>query len=613
MARNPVEIERWRIRFLVLGMVIALGFLLLDLHNLQVRRGATWEQRISKQSIRRIRLPETRGRILDRNQELLADNRANYNVSLWLEELRQPGRGMSRTVDKAMDTIDELAWRLKLPAPIQREDVVNHFRQLLPFPLKIWEDVDPEIVAQFSEKIEGIPGVGLETIAKREYPHDDMACHILGYVRPVEYEPLPQVEGEEDTAPPQEKFHYYLPQLKGRAGIERIYDDRLGGKSGGQSIRVDVFGYRHEVLATRLPENGDDMVLNLDKRIQALTEDVLDEELGAAIVMDPRNGEVLGMGSYPRFNLNDFTGERISQEVWSSYNDNPERPLVNRATNNHYPPGSIFKPVVALAGLESGKFDVHTTFYCPGHYQLGRGKKYCGTRSGHGDTALVYGLEGSCNVYYWKMMERMDYAYTYRMAAAFGFGSRTGIEVEGEVPGRLPNATWKRRKLNEGWSLGDSINVAIGQGYLDVTPLQMVSMVSTIANGGTLYQPRLVRGFRDERGRMQLTQPIVKNRFDWKPENLAGIREGMRRVVMSDEGTGRLARVEGVTFCGKTGTAQYGRRDRWRTWMVGYLPAENPRYAMVVFLEEQPNSSGIAVGPRMKRLVEGLVALEEGS
>ena len=165
MVRNPVEIERWRIRFLVLGMVCGLALLLLDLHNLQVRRGANWEKKISRQSIRRVRLPEQRGRIFDRNNDLLADNRANHNVSLWLEELRQPGRGMSRTVDKAMDTIDELAWRLKLPAPITRSDVTNHFRKLLPFPLKIWEDVDAEIVAQFSEKIEGIPGVGLETVA----------------------------------------------------------------------------------------------------------------------------------------------------------------------------------------------------------------------------------------------------------------------------------------------------------------------------------------------------------------------------------------------------------------------------------------------------------------
>ena len=593
--RNPRR--EWG-RLQLVGAAMAAGFLALgaELWRKQVAHGAQYRDSLARQSIRRIRQPALRGRIYDRRGEPLADNRPSYDLALYLEELRRPGR-WSNTLARVESTLAEVERRIGVPRGISTDDLRNHVRRRLPLPLIAWRDLDAGALARWAEQASGLPGVELHAQPARVYPAGAAAAHVVGYVGRAEV-----------AADPEEPFDFDLPEIAGRAGIERRYDALLRGEPGGRLVRVDASGFRHADLGGRPPRPGDDLMLTLDLRIQRAVERIFTGKSGAAVVLDARNGEVLALFSAPAFDPNELVPS-IAPERWRALSEHPEHPLFNRATGGAYPPGSTFKPIVALAAQRAG-VSPRTTFVCGGAIELGGHTFNCWERAGHGPLALTDALRTSCNVYFYRVALQVGPEPILRAAAELGLGRRSGVDLDAESPGFLPSEAWKRRTLRESWRDGDTCNLAIGQGALNVTPLQMAVVAAALANGGRAVQPRLLRATRSYgAAEFELARPEPARDLGWPAAALAPIREGMREAVMAENGTGRRARAAGVEAAGKTGTAEFGPREarRKRGWMIAFAPYDAPRYAIALVVDDAL-SGGLTAAPLVKEVLEALFA-----
>ncbi len=593
--RDLFEEESWRVRILFGCMLAGFAVLLIVLWHMQVTRGKSYQHDLMQQSVRRVRTPGIRGRIFDRNGTCLADNRPSYCIAMYLEEMRQTGR-WTNTISHVDAAINNLSRVLGRPRQITLDDIQTHIKKRLPLPLLAWRDLDDSALARFSENAANLPGVDIYTEAVRKYPLGLTACHAIGYVGRAD------VEQDEE-----EPYHYYLPDMIGKSGIEKSCDAFLRGEPGGRIILVDVSGFWHTNLAVRESTRGSDVFLTLETNAQSQAEKALTDLSGAVVIVDPRNGDVLAMASSPGFDPNEFTVS-ISSERWKSLITDASNPLVNRAIAGAYAPGSTFKPVIALAALQSGAANANTSFTCPGYFNLGKAVFHCWYNSGHGLLNLQQGIQHSCNVYFFHLGLKTGYDSIYHMAAALGFGRKTEVDLDYEVPGLLPDNAWKQRALHDKWRDGDTCNLSIGQGALGVTPLQMAMYVATLANGGQLFKPRIVLGIRrpDEKEMRESPTRLV-NDLNWAPSTIRLVRDGMRDVVMAPGGTGKLAYVPGLEFAGKTGTAEYGKKGEGHklAWMIAFAPFDHPRYAVVVMVEEGV-TGGQTAAPRMKQIMTGL-------
>lgn len=589
---------RMRIRLLLGLMLFLQGGIIAFLWNLQVVQGHTFQDQISSQSLRRVRHPGHRGRILDRNGMVLADNRPSVGIALYPEELRLPGR-QSRTLDRIDALLDDIAIQIGLPRTLTREQVARHYRNERMLPLLAWRDLDDQTVARWAERVGPREGVDLLIEPVRFYPYNDLLAQTLGYV------------GRGGMADPEEgRFHFQIPEMEGKAGLEQVFDDLLRGEAGAELVRIDVASYKHKVEVRVPPVPGYDIHLTLDARLQHLAERVLGTETGSIVLMDPRNGEVLALATYPRYNLNEMV-PFIPHRVWNRLIQDPRRPLVNRPVREHYAPGSTIKPFICLAGLLSGRVTGETTYTCHGSYQPGpnAAPMHCNNRLGHGTLDMREAIARSCNVYMWRLAEDIGYDPMYDLLSELGAGQRSGIEVDFEVPGILPTDAWKRQRHNDILRRGDIANLSIGQGFLTTTPLQMARMTATLANGGTHHAPTLLRGMRRSADE-PLMRPVPRPdpvAMHWGAAKLEVIREGMLETIMGDRGTGRNARVEGLAYGAKTGTAQYGLpgNRRYRSWMIAFAPYESPRLAAVVLIDSGLGS-GIDAAPRMQMIMQAL-------
>ncbi len=580
-----IEREAMRVRLLVVLMLAAFAVLIVALWQVQVRSAPRYRTSLDRQSMRRVRLPGTRGRIFDRHGAVVADNRPSYCIAIYTEELRQPGR-WDRTIERVDQAVDQLAAIVGLPREVTRDDIEQHVRRRLPLPFLAWRDVGPAAMARWAESDIAVPGVDIHVEPVRVYPFGEMTTHLVGYVRRTN--PM-------DEADPEVLYHYYLPEMGGAEGLERAYDEVLSGRAGGKLIRVDASGYKYDERGERESHPGQDVALTVDMRIQKIVTGVLSNQQAAVVVIDPRNGDVLAMASSPAYDA----GALRSREHWAGLTRDTRRPLMNRAIAGRYPPGSVFKPLVAIAGLEYGRIEADTRLPCTGVYHFGRDFA-CWRKSGHGELALQKAIEQSCNPFFCQVGVLCGYQRIYHMADSVGFGRRCGIDLPGEDAGLLPDDEWKRRVLKEGWRGGDTCNVSIGQGALLVTPLQMAVFTAALANGGFVYRPRLVRGGQPQ-------GELVK-RMAWSAATMAVVRGGMRDVIHAESGTGKRAYLAGVSMAGKTGTAQYGN-DQHHTWMILFAPFEAPRYAVAMVIEDEV-SGGITVAPRMRALARGLFELD---
>lgn len=585
--------EVLRIRVLLLAMLTLLGLLAAALWRVQVAQGRQFEVDLERQSVRRVRLPGARGRILDREGRPLAANRPSYCIAIYLEELRRAGK-RARIEDVVMERLEQLGGIIGREVELSRQAVREHILETLPLPLLAWRDLDEVELARFAEHAGYWPEVDVFIEAVRVYPEGQTACHLLGSVK---------FTSKIDDA--ERPYHYYYPETVGRSGLEKRFDEMLAGTPGGRLLRVDVSGYRHEELAMREPEAGSDLLLAIDVKAQRAAEEALQGVEGAVVVLDPRNGDVLALASAPTYDPNVFV-PHLPEEAWDRLRYDPGKPLVNRAVAGTYAPGSVFKPAVAFAALENGRIHAETRFTCPGYFELGNARFACWYKYGHGVQTVRDALRNSCNVFFYETGLATGREMIAHMASALGFGEVTGIDLDYEASGRIPIG-----RQDQGWYSGDTCNFSIGQGPVTVTPLQIAVMAATIANGGSVPWPRLVLGVRSpDREGFDPVPPRMSNQMNWSPRSLALVQGGMRDVVMHRGGTGRLARVPGLDAAGKTGTAEYGPKgnDKKRAWMIAYAPTTNPRYALAIVVDEG-QGGGVDAAPRVQFLLSRLFDL----
>ena len=658
------------LRLLAVAIASGLCLLLAGLWWVQIVSAREFQARLETQSYRTVRILPVRGRILDRNGLALGDNRPSLDACLFLEEMRpaftaaylrrlaelrkqlEAGRaaaerkaarkltpaeskpfllsvarkdevGRQARYEVASNLVAELGARLGRPLALDQKTFERHYAEKLVLPLPVAESLDPTNLARFEETPNPPRGLDLDTQPQRYYPGHTTAAHLLGQLR----RDVESVEGEDAF------LNYPLPVTRGTVGIEGVFDKELRGRSGSKSVLVNNLGYRQSEYTWTPALPGDNVVLTIDARIQLAAERGLAaaarDARGAVVVLDVRNGDILAMASAPAFDPNLFV-RPIPRADWDRLNDEILSPQKNRAIQKNYAPGSIFKIVVGLAILEHGTRPEAKITVPPDPTRPGFGCIWVGP-SHHkvedlahpGDYDFHRALLKSCNTYFISNGILAGADAIVRMAQRFHLGEKAGIPTWQEVPGNLPDLELVRR----GWTDGQTANLCIGQGLLDVTPLQMAVMTAAVANGGTVYWPRLVS--RIEPQDPQMSQPVqtfpagrVRDQLPVKPANLQLLREAMVADTEDLEGTGYVAFhhgkpgpaiLPGFRVGGKTGTAQvtdeHNRVVDHNAWFVSFAPFEHPRYAVVAVIESG-GSGGGAAAPVCRAVYEAIEKIE---
>lgn len=559
-------------RFLILRVAVYLGLLVLGLglFRTQVIEGGRYRKLSEQNRIRLIPLEAPRGRVLDRNGKVLATNRASYNVIAVPEDVTPE---VFLRLAKLLG-LSEKEIRKRMSAP--RE---------VPFaPALIQEDVPRELAFTVEERRPELPGVNIQIEGIRFYPYDETASHIIGYIGKINQEEYQILD----------HARFGMNSFIGRAGIEKLYDDRLRGWRGGRQIEVNARGELIRVLGEKPPEAGQDIKLTLDLDFQQKVMELIQGKHAAVSVVNLRSDDLLVLASAPAFNPNVFVSPGRGSERLEFLRD-PDSPLIDRGVSSAYPPGSVFKLVTALAALETGKVNPNTRFYCPGSFRLKPGSRpfKCWNARGHGSLNLYEALERSCNVYFWNIASKISPDDIARFAHQLGLGERIQLETTNVATGLVPDSAWKKQRFREQWYQGETLNFAVGQGYLLTSPIQVLRLVGIIANNGYRIEPRLL--FDKEALPRQRVLALHE-------ENLKVVKRGMLQVVNSDYGTGQLARVDFTKLAAKTGTAQVPPKQA-HSWMTGFFPYENPEIAFVVFVEHG-GSGGVTSAKIVKSMVE---------
>ena len=595
-------------RLQAIGAAIGIGLfvLLLALWRVQVMRGDHYDNRQEAQSLRRIRIPSARGEIVDRNGIVLANNRPSYDIAIYLDQLGRVTKQQD-IVRIAAASIGALSTALKMPVTLSDRDVRIHYQRRRPIPMPVWRDLRTESVAAFAERASNLPGADLIVTPVREYPQGTLAAHLLGYCGKAEQTPDDELE----------QFYYYQPDSIGKQGIERAYDEFLRGSPGGQTIRVTPGGRMVGRLGEKPALRGNRVTLTIDARIQKIAEQALaraelppgKELRGAVVVLDPRNGEVLAMASAPAFDPNIFNPGTPAAQINALLTD-PQSPMFNRALGARYAPGSTFKPITLLAGLEAHTISPHDTVVCNGSLQIGNWHRSfgCWNRHGHGTVDMLTAMKQSCDVWFYQKGMATGVEQINKIASDLGLGQPTGIDLRGEQRGLVPSSAWKQTQRSERWWDGDTAQMAIGQSFLLATPLQMACVAATLGNRGTLWQPFVVKRVDAPNGEvLRLTEPHERSRLHASPQNVDTVRQAMLAAVQSPDGTGHHAAVQGLRVAGKTGTAEFdtpnGRIKR--AWFIGFAPYDNPQVALAILLEDA-DSGGHTAAPVASALLAGI-------
>lgn len=625
---HHIRPEDSRLALVSAGILLGMGILMSGLWYLQVLASRDFVASQRNQSIRTVRMPAVRGRILDRHGRVLAEDRPAYAVNAYLEELRPHFRAAWRTVRKrvigGLTRYESLNLQIKvrhnviqsfigqmnmdLHMALTPKDVQDHFNAQLALPLPVLMGLNKTNVARFMENSGNIPGFDLDVHPTRYYPCT-AASHLLGHLR-----------RNDNVGNGNAEHNYRLPDFAGVLGLEQLYDKLLRGQAGTKSMLVNNRGYRQGENLLVPAQPGHNLILTLDLEIQKAAAKALEEtgcEGAAAVVMNPNNGDVLALASFPLFDPNQFI-PRLTPKTWRTYNDRKRKPMRFRATQERYPPGSIFKIISGLAALEAG-VDPSENIYNPGYFRLGR--RRIGDTARPGEYDFREAFKRSSNTYFIHWGMKIGPEKIVAMGRQFLLGQRTGLVPGQESAGQFPQFRRRGSQLYDGnarWYEGDTANISIGQGRLTVTPLQMAVMTSAVANGGTLYKPRIVQRIEPAdpaaADRIQnISQGLIITHLRVKSKNIAIIREAMWADVQESTGTGKRAAIEGFDICGKTGSAEVqrlgGGRDKI-TWFVAFAPLKQPRYAVVV-MAEKGASGGLTCAPAAKKIFQALLKQEE--
>jgi penicillin-binding protein 2 len=593
-----IEGRLWLVGILIFAVFsIFLG----RLAQLQLVQGQQLRTKSEQNSIRTVRLDAPRGSILDREGRVLASTRPAFDLEVMPSEVR--GSNLTSQALGQLLEIDTSALRERVEKRRGRE----RFQ-----PLLVQADLPYESLARVETHRYALPGVITEVRPRREYLEGELAAHLMGTLGEVRSDQLERPEFQD----------YRQGEIVGQTGLESSLERTLRGSAGGRNVIVDVAGREVERLDEVDPVAGSDVTLSIDLDLQRAAMDAFQAEngdepdrLGALVALDPRNGDILALVSRPAFDPNAFAGG-VDAETWRGLMKDENKPLQNRVVAGQYPPGSTYKPFLAAAGLETGLITPTSRVFCPGSFWYGNRSFKCWKKEGHGSVDLHTSLVRSCDVYYYQLGVRLGVDRIATFAKAFNLGRLTGIPFPDEKPGLVPSSDWKMRRFKTQWYSGETVSISIGQGYDLATPLQLAVGYGAIANGGTLYQPRLVLKRRRADGGFDETPTKITGTVPVKPENLALVRKALAGVVEEQGGTGSKARVPGVSVAGKTGTAQVVRLEHFEgvkeskipvkykdhAWFVSFAPAEGAEIVVAV-LSEHGGHGGSAAAPLAQRVL----------
>ncbi len=602
MASRPVHVVPREVppelvlRTGVVAVVVSVAFALVvaRLWYLQLHEGEQMRVESDENRIRLVQVPAARGVVYDRYGEILIDNRASFDIVFVPEDARDRRQTLRSLAGYLGDEETALVQAARAPAK-QRQPYQG---------IVLRRDVDWSGVVALETHQLDLPGVSLEVGPRRYYPYGPLAAHLLGYVGEVSKHEL-----KDGTT------GYRLGDLLGKAGLEKAFDAELRGVAGGQQVEVDALGRRVRVLHEDPDISGYTFTLTLDRDLQETAEDALGEHDGAIVVLDPRSGEILAMVSHPAYDPNVFARGLRGGE-WRALLEHPKRPLNNRAVQGQYPPGSTFKVAVAAAAIEEGRGGVGVS--CGGGMPFGNHYFRCWKKGGHGPVNLHRGVVESCDVFFYTVGRSLGIDRIAAYARRLGLGLPTGIALEHEKAGIIPDSEWKQRRFKQPWYEGETLSVAIGQGYVTATPLQMAHLAATVANGGTRYRPFYVKRVEAPDGSVRReAEPEVLSEAGLKKGTIARVRAAMRDVVMSESGTGKKAQIAGVAVAGKTGTAQVVKlgadRDRSNkgaletrdhAWFIAFAPVEAPEIAVACIVEHAGGGGGAVAAPVVQQVLD---------
>jgi penicillin-binding protein 2 len=573
-----------KMNFLMGVITFAFTCIFLKLFYLQILNYPTYRSLSDTNSLRLIPRKAPRGLITDRNDLVLATNVPTYSLFIVPADVKTYGPTLLRLSQLLGEPMESL------------ENLVESRRKNRKFePIRLQSHLDEELIAQIEENRVHLPGVYVQMEPERYYPHGEIASHILGYIGEIS-------EGELSRL---RERGYGVGDWVGKKGVERTYDKILKGTNGGVQVEVDASGIQRRTLAYKNPVQGRTLALSIDWKLQTLAEELLGDQIGSIVVSNPRTGEILAMVSRPNFDPNEFVSG-ISFKAWNRLMKDKNHPLQNRSIQGQYPPGSIFKIITTLAALEDHvvSLDKEKAFLCRGIYWFKTWPYRCWRVSGHGWMNLERAIVESCDIFFYQLGLIVKADKIYRVARSFGLGSRTKVDLDSEVPGLVPNSRWKESTQHMPWFPGNTIQMSIGQGYLLTTPLQMLSVTSGVAMDGKVFKPHLMGRVVDPNTNRTIfdKSPEIIRDADVDENYLRFLKGALEKVVSADSGTGRKARIKGVRVAGKTGTSENPHGDN-HAWFTAYAPAEDPRVAVIV-LVENGGEGGIVAAPMAKRLME---------
>lgn len=571
------------------GIILLVALVLASrLSYLQIVGQEVYSERAEGNRLRIIMQPAPRGVVRDRNGIILATSRLSYSVTLY---------PIQASKEQTEEVIQRLGKLLDLPPA----EIRSRWKKMgaVARPVRLMQDVDAETIHTIVENQRQLPGVSIEPITIRYYPRGKFLAHVLGYTGEITDQELEKL-GDQG---------YRAGDIIGKTGIEKVFDAQLRGEPGRQQIEVDARGKPMRILASVPPVPGKDMTLTIDANLQAVAENHLVGFRGSVVAMDPNNGEVLALASAPSFDPNWFAG-RISPALWKQLSDANERPMQNRAISSKYPPGSIFKIVTHAAAMEGGFANWHSRYNSTGIFYVGSRAFRDWKKGGFGNVDFKRALVMSIDTVYYELGLKMGADRMARYARALGLGRPTGILLPQETSGLIPDTQWKRERAKRilskdtRWYPGESVNMSIGQGYVQVSPIQAAVMISAIANSGHVLRPKLVRPASE----LERDDPPPKDEgvppTSWKPDTWRMLHVALAETVAA--GTGGAAQVPGFPAAGKTGSAQAANGEKLKThaWFAGYAPTDRPRIAVVAMKETAGHGGSVAApvaGAIMKR------------
>jgi len=553
--------------------IVAIIYILISvrLFFLQIVKVEKYRNMSNRNSIKTKRINGYRGKIFDSNGTLLVNNEAGYRL-VYLDERRYDKKKLKEMSELLGNSEEFIEKRIKY------SEIYSYTRENV-----IFNDISKEKAHKIIEKNSDYPYLEVQVYPKRNYLNNSLGSHILGYVRNMSSKEYDRMKDK----------GYKKTDVIGKQGIEKEYEEYLRGENGYRRFEVDAHNRVVRVLEEVKPRLGSDLYLTVDFDLQKKVTEFMEKKKlkGAFIAIEVKTGRIVTMVSTPDYPLNTIIS-RMTTKEWNDIMFNKAKPLENRVITGRYPPGSIFKPLTALAFLEEG-LNPNKKFFDPGYYQIGKWKWRSWKLTGHGYTDLVKSLTESVNYYYYRAADVYGRKKMLEVASAFGIGRLTGIDVPGEKPGLLPDNEWKKKRLKEPWYTGDSINLSIGQGYLLVTPLQMANAYAILANRGYSYTPHLVDKIVKEDGEIEVRNG-KKHTVPYKKQYMDEIEKGLIQVVEGKHGTAKVLRTPGLKIAAKTGSAQNSKYKETHGWISGYFPVGNPEIAFTAFVEGGGHGGGVS-------------------